>query len=131
MEYLFKTWNFIKKKTLASLAHVFSCKFCEISKKTFFIEQLRKTDSKTKFISFFPFFLEFWKLSVRRKVLIYEALLLKVSRGFLMFFNIYLIYESFEWVDRYMNFTLWTKVYSILAFVIGEKGKVFWYLSEL
>ena len=110
---------------LKNSQQVFSCKFCEISKNTFFIEHLRKTASKTKFISFFLFFLEFWKLSLKLKVLIYEALLFKVSTNLLMFFNIYLIYESFEWVDRYMNFTLRTKVYSILAFVIGEKEKVF------
>ena len=35
--------NFIKKETLAQ---VFSCQFCEISKNTFFIEHLRATDSK-------------------------------------------------------------------------------------
>ena len=34
--------NFIKKETLA---RVFSCEFCKISKNTFFIEQLRTTAS--------------------------------------------------------------------------------------
>ena len=34
--------NFIKKETLA---HVFSCEFCEISKTVFFTEQLRATAS--------------------------------------------------------------------------------------
>ena len=34
--------KFIKKETLAQ---VFSCQFCEISKKTFFAEHLRKTAS--------------------------------------------------------------------------------------
>ena len=34
---------FIKKKTLAE---VFSCEFCEISKNTFFTEDLRTTASK-------------------------------------------------------------------------------------
>ena len=33
-------YNFIKKETMA---HVFSCKFCEISKNTFFTEHLRET----------------------------------------------------------------------------------------
>ena len=37
-----KRCNFIKKETLAQ---VFSCEFCEISKKTFFIEHLRATAS--------------------------------------------------------------------------------------
>ena len=36
--------NFIKKETLAQL---FSCEFCEISKNTFFIEQLWTTASKS------------------------------------------------------------------------------------
>ena len=35
--------NFIKKETLAQ---VFSCEFCEISKDTFFTEHLRATASK-------------------------------------------------------------------------------------
>ena len=35
--------NFIKKETLAQ---VFSCKFCEISKNTFFTEHLRATTSE-------------------------------------------------------------------------------------
>ena len=35
-------WSFIKKETLAN---VFSCEFCEISKNTFFTEQLRATAS--------------------------------------------------------------------------------------
>ena len=35
--------NFIKKETLAQ---VFSCEFCEISKNTFFIEHLRETASE-------------------------------------------------------------------------------------
>ena len=34
--------NFIKRETLA---HVFSCEFCEIFKNTFFTEQLQVTDS--------------------------------------------------------------------------------------
>ena len=37
--------NFIKKE---SLAQVFSCEFCEISKNTFFTEQLRTTASVFK-----------------------------------------------------------------------------------
>ena len=37
-----ETCNFIKKETLAQ---VFSCEFCEISKNTFFAEHLRKTAS--------------------------------------------------------------------------------------
>ena len=37
--------NFIKKETLEQL---FSCKFCEISKNTFFIEHLRATASALK-----------------------------------------------------------------------------------
>ena len=37
--------NFIKKETLAE---VFSCKFCKISKNTFFVEHLRATASKMK-----------------------------------------------------------------------------------
>ena len=36
--------NFIKKE---SLAHVFSCEFCEISKNNFFTEHLRTTASVT------------------------------------------------------------------------------------
>ena len=35
-------WNFIKKETLAQ---VFSCEFCEISKNTFFAEHLRTSAS--------------------------------------------------------------------------------------
>ena len=42
-----RPWNFIKKKTLAQ---VFSCEFCEISKNTFFTEHLWTTDSE--FLSF-------------------------------------------------------------------------------
>ena len=38
-----KTWNFIKKE---SLAQVISCEFCEISKNTFYIEHLRATASR-------------------------------------------------------------------------------------
>ena len=38
-----ETCNFIKKETLSQ---VFSCEFCEVSKKTFFIENLRETASK-------------------------------------------------------------------------------------
>ena len=38
-----ETCNFIKKETLA---HVFSCEFCEISKKAFFTELLWATASK-------------------------------------------------------------------------------------
>ena len=37
-----KAYNFIKKETLAQ---VFSCGFCEISKKTFFAEHVRTTAS--------------------------------------------------------------------------------------
>ena len=41
--------NFIKKETLAQ---VFSCEFCEISKNTFLTEQLRSSDDETpKFYS--------------------------------------------------------------------------------
>ena len=36
-------WNFIKKETLAQ---VFSCEICEISKNTFFTERLRRTASE-------------------------------------------------------------------------------------
>ena len=39
----FQVCNFIKKETLAQ---VFSCEFCEISKNTFFTEHLRTTASK-------------------------------------------------------------------------------------
>ena len=35
-----KAWNFIKKETLAQ---VFPCEFCQISKNTFFTEHLRTT----------------------------------------------------------------------------------------
>ena len=44
-EYLFAglACNFIKKETLAQ---VFSCEFCEISKNTFFTEHLCKTASE-------------------------------------------------------------------------------------
>ena len=48
---------------------------------------------------------------------------LQISWRFLTFtwFN-----EYFEWADSYMNFLpLRTKVYSIFAFVVGEKEKVF------
>ena len=38
-----ETCDFIKKETLAQLL---SCEFCEISKKTFFTEQLRTTVSE-------------------------------------------------------------------------------------
>ena len=38
-----KACNFIKKETLAQ---VFSCEFCEISKNTFFTEHLRTTTSE-------------------------------------------------------------------------------------
>ena len=38
--------NFIKKETLAQ---VFSCEFCEISKNIFFTEQLRTTTSQLKY----------------------------------------------------------------------------------
>ena len=46
MSELFNTLacNFIQKETLA---HVFSCEFCEIFKNTFFTEQLRATASGT------------------------------------------------------------------------------------
>ena len=40
-----KSCNFIKKE---ALAQVFSCKFCEISKNTFFTEQLWMTASLVK-----------------------------------------------------------------------------------
>ena len=40
-----KSWNFIKKETLAQ---VFSCEFCEISKKTSFTEHLRTTPSQKR-----------------------------------------------------------------------------------
>ena len=63
----------LKKEALASLAQLFSCEFCEIFKNTFFIEHLRKAASKTKFFSFSPFFLEFWKILVKLKVWICEA----------------------------------------------------------
>ena len=44
-----ETCNFIKKETLAQ---VFSCEFCEISKNTFFTEQFRPSDDETpKFYS--------------------------------------------------------------------------------
>ena len=39
-----QAWNFIKKK---ALAQVLPCEFCEISKNTFFTEQLWTTTSKT------------------------------------------------------------------------------------
>ena len=38
-----KACNFIKKETLAQ---VFSCEYCEISKNTFFTEHLWTTDSE-------------------------------------------------------------------------------------
>ena len=40
--------NFIKKETLA---HVFSCEFCEISKNTFFTEHLWTTASRKRFFT--------------------------------------------------------------------------------
>ena len=42
----YKACNFIKKR---SLEQVFSCKFCEISKNTFFTEHLRTTASGKTF----------------------------------------------------------------------------------
>ena len=45
--FLIKTL-FIRKE---SLAQVFSCEFCEISKKTFFIEHLRTTASLTALLA--------------------------------------------------------------------------------
>ena len=40
--------------------------------------------------------------------------------------NFYKSHEYFEWVDHYMNFLpLRTKVYSIFAFFVREKEKVF------
>ena len=43
-----QTCNFIKKETLAQ---VFSCEFCEISKKTLFTEHLRESASQGKTFS--------------------------------------------------------------------------------
>ena len=42
---VFSACNFIKKETLAQM---FSCKFCEISKNTFFEQHLRKFKQKFK-----------------------------------------------------------------------------------
>ena len=44
-------WNFIKKETLAQ---VFSCEFCEISKNTFFTEHLRMTASEKNYFNGTP-----------------------------------------------------------------------------
>ena len=41
----FEAWNFIKRETLAQ---VFSCKCCEISKNTFFTEHLQATASENR-----------------------------------------------------------------------------------
>ena len=47
-----ETCNFIKKETLAQ---VFSCEFCEISKNTFFIEHFWTTASKLMITSSFHY----------------------------------------------------------------------------
>ena len=95
---------------------------------TFFIEELRNTAFKGKFLPlFFPFFLEFWNYQLNWKCEYMKRnswMFLQIYWPFLTFswFN-----EYFEWVDRrYMNFLpLRTNVYSIFAFVVGEKEKVF------
>ena len=50
LSFLLKLSDFIKKERLAQ---VFSCEFCEISKKVFFIEHLQTTSGtvKQKFLS--------------------------------------------------------------------------------
>ena len=58
--------NFIKKGTLAQL---FSCEFCEISKSTFFIEHLQETAFVMLFFNKFQcLFLVFLKMLGNRKL---------------------------------------------------------------
>ena len=86
------------------LVQVFFCEFCEIFKKIFFIEHLRKTASKTKFFIFFPFF--FWSFGNYRfeSVNIWSVILESFCKSIGLFLTFTWFNEYFEWVDRYMNF---------------------------
>ena len=53
-----QAWNCIKKETLAQ---VFFCEFCEISKSTFFTEHLWTTASETNTRFFISLFANFQK----------------------------------------------------------------------
>ena len=46
-------WNFIKKETLAQ---VFSCAFCEVTKNTFFTEHLWTTSSVVNLVFYLQIF---------------------------------------------------------------------------